>query len=77
MKAKTEKKILVASWQVCVFNFWENPFRVVKLGTARRICIRFEGELAQCKWHFTTRKKARDFAWQMNATMHYAIDEME
>lgn len=75
MKTKTEKKILIASWQVCVFDFGKNPFRVVKLGTARRVCIRYEGEIAQCKWHFTTRKKARDFAWRMNEAARRAIGD--
>lgn len=77
MKAKTEKKILIASWQVCVFDFDRNPFRVVKLGTARRVCIRCEGELAQCKWHFTTRQKAQDFARKMNKAARCAIVERQ
>lgn len=46
----------------------------MKLGTARKFCMLREGELVEYAWHFSTRKKARDFAWQMNAAMHYALD---
>ena len=72
-KETTEKKTLIASWLVYASK-GKNPFRVIKLGTGRKFCMRRDGDLVQYAWHFSTRKKARDFAWQMNAAAHYALD---
>lgn len=68
MKAKTE---LIASWLVCISR-GAKPFVVRPLECKHR--INHEGDLVQYAWRFSTRKKARDFAWQMNAAAHYALD---
>ena len=73
---KSNTKMLVAPWHVCITN-GRNPFRVVKLGTARMICIKREGELDQGAWHFTTRQKAREFALRMNEAAKDAIAEIQ
>lgn len=72
-KTTTENKIIPAKW-IVVISTSKNPFVVKRENSGCRYSFYEEGVLFNYAWHFSTRKKARDFAWQMNAAAHYALD---
>lgn len=77
MRKNSEKKTLIAAWCVCVDGKPFNPFVVRRMNTSRKFLIDRDGVIqlsVKPAWFFSTRKRARDFAWQMNAAMRYALN---